>query len=137
MKNTDPVIGEKLKSKTHLLNTFLILRVWLESFQKVQIWQKNISLGKIQKDIKNAEFHADFDSIEIFFTKCTKKVIIKTSLTYMSISDNSVYFHHMFANNFILCIFSKLFKRIQNQREILRFLIPTLNFWMKIFFGFF
>jgi hypothetical protein len=46
----------------------------------------------------------------------------------MSISENSVYFRHMFANNFILCIFSKFFKRILNQREILRFLIPTLNF---------
>ncbi len=42
MKNTDPVIGAKLKSKTHLQNTFFdflnrFLRIWLQSLQKVQI----------------------------------------------------------------------------------------------------
>jgi hypothetical protein len=99
----------------------------LKVFKKFK-YDKKVSLGKIQKVIKNAEFHADFDSVEIFFYKMHKKVISKTSLTYMSISEKSVYFRHMFANNFILYIFSKLFKRIQNQREILRFLIPTLNF---------
>jgi hypothetical protein len=35
---------------------------------------------------------------------------------------------------FFLCIFSNLFQRIRNQREILRFLIPILNFWEKNFF---
>jgi hypothetical protein len=42
MKNTDPLMGAKLKSKTHLLNTSFdffsyFLRVWLQSFQKVLI----------------------------------------------------------------------------------------------------
>ncbi len=53
----------------------------------------------------------------------------------MSKSENSAYFRHVFANNFFVCIFSKLLQRIQNQREILRFLIPILNFLMKFFFG--
>jgi hypothetical protein len=35
---------------------------------------------------------------------------------------------------FFGCIFSKLFQWIRNQREILRFLIPILNFLIKIFF---
>ncbi len=35
---------------------------------------------------------------------------------------------------FFGCIFSKLFLRIQNQRKILRFLIPILNFLIKKFF---
>ncbi len=40
MKNTDPLMGAKLKSKTHLLSTFFdflshFLRLWLQSFQKV------------------------------------------------------------------------------------------------------
>ncbi len=52
----------------------------------------------------------------------------------MSKSEKSAYFRHIFANNFFLCIFLNLFQRIQNQREILRFLIPILNFWKKIFF---
>jgi hypothetical protein len=40
MMNTDPLMGAKLKSKTHLLKSFFyflscFLRVWLQSFQKV------------------------------------------------------------------------------------------------------
>jgi hypothetical protein len=38
----------------------------------------------------------------------------------MSKSEKSAFFRHIFANNFFVCIFSKLFQRIQNQREILR-----------------
>jgi hypothetical protein len=34
---------------------------------------------------------------------------------------------------FYWCFFSKLFQRIRNQREILRFIIPILNFWQKFF----
>jgi hypothetical protein len=42
MKNTDPVTGAKLKSKTHLQNTFFdllsrFLRIWIQSLQKVLI----------------------------------------------------------------------------------------------------
>ncbi len=41
-KNTDPLMGAKLKSKTHLQNTFFdflsrFLRVWLQSLKKVLI----------------------------------------------------------------------------------------------------
>ncbi len=40
--STDPLMGAKLKSKTHLQNTFFdflsrFLRVWLQSFKKVLI----------------------------------------------------------------------------------------------------
>ncbi len=64
----------------------------------------------------------------------TKKVISKTSLTNMSNSEKSAYFRHVFDNNFFWCIFSNLFQRIRNQREILRFLIPILNFCEKKIF---
>jgi hypothetical protein len=42
IKNTDPLMGAKLKSKTHLQNTFFdflsrFLRVWLQSLKKVLI----------------------------------------------------------------------------------------------------
>jgi hypothetical protein len=42
MKNTDPLMAAKLKSKTHLQNTFFdflsrFLRIWLQSLQKVLI----------------------------------------------------------------------------------------------------
>jgi hypothetical protein len=42
----------------------------------------------------------------------------------MSKSEKSAYFRHGFANNFFWVHFLKLFQRIRNQREILRFLIP-------------
>ncbi len=38
------------------------------------------------------------------------------------------------ANNFLLVHFSKFFQRFQNQREILHFLIPVLNFLIQNFF---
>jgi hypothetical protein len=44
----------------------------------------------------------------------------------MSKSEKSAFFRYVFANNFYLVHFSKLFQRIQNQHEILRFLTPFL-----------
>jgi hypothetical protein len=42
LENEDPLMGAKLKSKTHLLNTFFdflsrFLRVWLQSLKKVPL----------------------------------------------------------------------------------------------------
>jgi hypothetical protein len=62
-----------------------------------------------------------------------KKDTSKTSLKNMSKNEKSAFFRHVFANNFFWCIFSKLFQRIQNQREILRFLTPFLIFSKFIF----
>ncbi len=58
---------------------------------------------------KNAEFHADFESVEKVVQKCNKKVISKTSLTNMSKSEKSAFFRHVFANNFFLVHFFKTF----------------------------
>ncbi len=69
-------MGAKLKSKTHLQNMFYdflsrFLRAW-KKFEKVLIWpKKNFFL--IKKGTKNAEFHADFESIEKVVKKYTKK----------------------------------------------------------------
>ncbi len=72
-------MGAKLKSKTHLQNTFFdflsrFLRVWLQSSKKVLIRPlKNFFLKKSKKVSKNAEFHADFESVEKVVKKCTHK----------------------------------------------------------------
>jgi hypothetical protein len=63
MKITDPMMAANLKSKIHFLNMFFdflsrFLRIWLQSFQKVLISQKNLLTN--QRRYKNAEFHADF-----------------------------------------------------------------------------
>jgi hypothetical protein len=82
---------------------------------------------------KNAEFHADFESIEKVVKKCTQKS--KTSLTNMSKSEKKVHFSVTFLLITLLWyIFSKLFQRIRNQREILRFLTPFSIFSKNFFF---
>ncbi len=68
-------MGAKLKSKTHLQNRFFV--VWIQSFKKVLIWPKIILKIIFYKNKKiyqkNAEFHADFKSIEKVLKKSTKK----------------------------------------------------------------
>ncbi len=55
-------MGAKLKSKTHLPDTFFdflsrFLRVWLQSLKKVLIWpQKNFFLKKLKKVSKTQNF---------------------------------------------------------------------------------
>jgi hypothetical protein len=51
----------------------------------------------------------------------------------MSRSEKSAYFRHIFANNFFLVHFFKLFQRIRNQREILRFFDTFLDLKKKEF----
>jgi hypothetical protein len=58
MKNTDPLMGAKLKSKTHLQNRFFdflsrFLHVWLQSLKKVQVIYDQKIFFLIKKDIKN------------------------------------------------------------------------------------
>jgi hypothetical protein len=65
------------------------------TFKKKIFWKKS------KKVSKNAEFCADFESVEKVVKKCAKKeVISKTSLTNMSKSEKSAFFRHVFANNF-------------------------------------
>ncbi len=66
-------MGAKLKSKTHLQNTFFdflipFLRIWLQSLKKVLIWP-NIFFFKSKKVSKNA----DFESVEKVVKNAPKK----------------------------------------------------------------
>jgi hypothetical protein len=65
---------------------------------------------------KNAEFHADFESVEKVLKKCTKTKLLAKTFTHFR--------QTCFASNFFWWIFSQLFQRIRNLREILRFLTP-------------
>ena len=64
---------------------------------------------KKSEKVSNAEFHADFKSIEKVLKNAQKKVISKTSLTNMSKSEKSAYFCHGFANNYFMGNFLKTF----------------------------
>jgi hypothetical protein len=72
-------MGAKLKCKTHLLHTFFdflsrFLRVWLQSLKKnTNMALKKFFWKKSKKVPKNAEFHADFESVEKVVKKCTKE----------------------------------------------------------------
>jgi hypothetical protein len=117
IKNTDPLIVAKFKSKTHLLNTLFILAPFLRvhKFEKSTYMAFKLFLN--QKRYKKTQNFMLISNVK-------KKVIRKLSLTNMSKSGKSAYFRHVFANNFFWYIFYTLFQRIWNQREILRFLIP-------------
>ncbi len=70
-------MGAKLKSKTHLQNTFLFFARFFahldSKFAKSANMTPKIFFIKIKKNIKNPEFHADFESVENVVKKCTKK----------------------------------------------------------------
>jgi len=81
---------------------------------------------------KNAEFHADFESVEKMYQK---KVISKNVTEKCTFFTFTYVRQTCFAYNFFWCIFSQLFQRIRNQREILRFLTPFSIFSKKNFFS--
>ncbi len=132
-------MGAKLKSKTHLLNTFFdflsrFLRFWLQSLKKVLIWpKKNFFWKKIKKGV-NAEFHADFKSVEKLVKNAPKKVINKTSLTNMSKSEKSAFFRHVFANNFYLVNFFKTFSTDSKSAWNSAFFDTFFDFFKQKFF---
>jgi hypothetical protein len=71
-------MGAKLKSKTHLLNTFFDFEPFFarlaSKFEKsTNMAFKKIFLKKSKKVSKNVEFHADFESVEKVVKKYTKK----------------------------------------------------------------
>ncbi len=102
-KNTDPLMGAKFKSKTHLLNTFFLFLApffarLASKFEKVLIRHK-IVLPKSEKVSKTQNFMLISNPSKKIFKNAPKKVISKTSLTNMSKSGKSAYFRHVFANN--------------------------------------
>jgi hypothetical protein len=66
---------------------------------------------KSKKVLKNAEFHADFKSVENSFKKIHEKIISKTSLTNMS-KSGKVHIFVMFLPITFFCTFLKTFSMI-------------------------
>jgi hypothetical protein len=76
-------MGAKLNSKTHLLNTFfdfepVFARLTSKFEKSTNMTLKNFFLEKIEKVSKNAEFHADFESVEKVVKKCTVTFLLIT-----------------------------------------------------------
>ncbi len=133
-------MGAKLKSKTHLQNTFFdflsrFLRVWLQSLKKVQIWPKNFFFEKIEKSVKKRRISRWFRIRWKSYEKMhQKKVISKTSLTNMSKSEKSAFFRHVFAYNFFLVHFFKTFSTDLKSAWNSAFLDTFFDFVQKNFF---
>ncbi len=99
MENKDPVMGAKLKSKTHLQNTFCdFLSCFLRKFAKsAKRYRKTQNFTLISNQLKKLKKNAP------------KKVPGKKNFTNMSKSEKRACFRHIFANNFFWVHFSKLF----------------------------
>ena len=91
-------------------------------------------MKKSEKESKNAELHADFESVEKVLKKSTKKVISKNMTEICTFFTFTHVRQTCFAYNFFLVHFLTTFQRIQNQREILRFLTPFLIISKQFFF---
>jgi hypothetical protein len=66
-------MGAKFKSKTHLLFTIFDFCAVFCAFG-FEVWKKSPALIFLyKKGIKNAEFHADFNSVERVLKNCTQK----------------------------------------------------------------
>jgi hypothetical protein len=92
---------------------------------------KKLFFSKFNMGIKNAEFHADFESVEKVLKKCTKKVISKNVTEICPFFTFTHVRQTFFADNFFLVHFFQIFQQIRNQHEIRGFLI----FSKKTFFG--
>ncbi len=129
-------MGAKLKSKTHLQNTFFdflsrFLRVRLQSLQKVLIWPKKVFCKKIKKRYKKRRISRWFQFRWKSCKKMHKKKVISKKVWRTWVKSEKRAFSITFLLiTFLWCIFSKRFQRIQNQREVLRILIPILNFFL-------
>ncbi len=72
-------MGAKFKSKTHLLKYFFwffepfFARSASKFAKSANMNQKKFFFSKSKNILKNAEFHADFESVEKVVKKCTKK----------------------------------------------------------------
>ncbi len=113
------------------------LRICSQSSKKVLIWPKKFFFfTKSKKVSKNAEFHADFESVEKVLKKCIKKKLLaKTWRKNAHFSLLFMFVKLVLLITFFWCIFSQLFQRIWNQREVLRFLTPFWILKKKNFFG--
>jgi hypothetical protein len=64
---------------------------------------KKFVAKQIKQDIKNAEFYADFKTVEKVAKNAHTKSHKETNLMNVSKSGKSTFFHHFFVNNF-LCV---------------------------------
>ncbi len=110
----------------------VFLRILLRSFQKMLIWPQKNFWAKNKKRYQKRRILRWF-RICWKSCKCTQKKLQAKLVWRTWVKVKKVHISVTFLLiTFFWFIFSKFFQRIRNQREILRFLIPILNFLIKI-----
>jgi hypothetical protein len=71
MKNTDPLMGAKLKSKTHILNTFLIFEPFLDCLASKFSKSANMTPKKIFFD-KNLKIYQKTQNLTLILNPLKK-----------------------------------------------------------------
>jgi hypothetical protein len=127
-------MAAKLKSKTHLKNTFFdflsrFLCVWLQSLRKVQIWPKTFFFNQ-----KRWQKSLNSNPLKNLLKNAPKKSYKQTSLTNMSKSEKSANFRHVFANNFFFVNFFQTFSTDSKSAWISAFFDIFFDFFKKKFF---
>ena len=95
MKNTDPVMHAKLKSKTHLQNMFFnilspFLCSWLQSLKKVLIWHKTSFFLKSHNRYKKSRLLHCFQICWKSVKKCTWKKLSILVIVIQSVAKKNL-----------------------------------------------
>ncbi len=104
-------------------------RVWLKKFAKsADMTKKNCFQIIFIWVSKNADFDAEFESVEKVAKKLTQRKLQGWELLYTVPKDEKVHNSYTFMLiTFFNEIFLQFFQWIQNQHQILHFLIPILK----------
>ncbi len=130
----------KFNSKTYLQNTFFIFlsrfaRGWLQSLQKYCMIQKSF-LNKCKMGIRNAEFYADFESVEKVAKKQADNIIsekVKEKLSFWLFI--TVWKSFRIITFTWLIFLQTFFHTDSNSASNFAFMIPISNFCKQLYFA--
>ncbi len=123
-------MGVKLKSKTHLLNTFFdffsrFLRVRLQSLQKVLIWPPKLFSKNIRKEIKKRIISRWFQIRWKSCKKCTKKSYKQKKVWWTWVKSEKGFFSVTFLLiTFLWCFFPRFLAPIDFLKIPALFILP-------------
>jgi hypothetical protein len=136
-EHTEPLMGAKLKYKTHLLNMFFY---FFEPFFARLAWKFSKSANMINKKNLNQKRYQNTQNFTLISNPLKKLLKMhKKSYKQNKFDEHEekwkciLYFCHDFANNFLWCIFQNFFNRFEISVKS-AFFDTHIEFLGKIFF---